>query len=165
MEYKTCSACHNTKNVCYFSVRKTSKDGYRNECKDCRNAAQRKRRVDNPEKARLIDNLSYVNNIESKKLQNKLYRENNRAKHRASRSRRKQQKLNATPSWANKFLVDTIFEKARRLELWLGGEFQVDHIVPIMSNYVCGLHCEQNLQILTKAENLSKGNRFWPDMW
>jgi len=29
---------------------------------------------------------------------------------------------------------------------------------------VCGLHCEQNMQILWNADNIRKGNRWWPDM-
>ena len=74
-------------------------------------------------------------------------------------------KRQATPKWADKFRVDLVYTKARRLEIWLGEEFHVDHIVPVLSEFVCGLHCEANLQILPKKENISKGNRFWPNMW
>jgi len=40
--------------------------------------------------------------------------------------------------------------------------FHVDHIYPLKSNYMCGLHVENNLQIISASENTKKGNRAWP---
>lgn len=34
-----------------------------------------------------------------------------------------------------------------------------------VSKKVCGLHCEANLRALPAVDNISKGNRHWPDMW
>lgn len=64
----------------------------------------------------------------------------------------------ATPKWENQSEINKYYIKARDLGM------EVDHIVPITSDIVCGLHCVANFQMLTREENASKGNRFWPDM-
>ena len=33
-------------------------------------------------------------------------------------------------------------------------------MIPLSSKKVCGLHCEHNLQLLTKGQNARKGNGF-----
>lgn len=40
--------------------------------------------------------------------------------------------------------------------------FEVDHIIPLQHKKVSGLHTPCNLQILTRAQNRSKGNRWTP---
>jgi len=42
--------------------------------------------------------------------------------------------------------------------------YDVDNIVPIKHKLVCGLHVEQNVQVIPSNINQSKGNRHWPDM-
>jgi 5-methylcytosine-specific restriction endonuclease McrA len=37
--------------------------------------------------------------------------------------------------------------------------FEVDHVIPLNGKDVCGLHTPTNLQVLTKTQNRSKGNK------
>lgn len=83
----------------------------------------------------------------------------NRATYTALQTKRKAQQKNAIPAWANLDVIQKLYKQAALLKK------TVDHIVPLQSSIVCGLHCESNLQLLTDKENSSKGNRFWPDMW
>jgi hypothetical protein len=70
----------------------------------------------------------------------------------------------ATPPWANRGAMLALHRRAKLLSEQTGTQHHVDHIVPILSPLVCGLHCEQNMCILPGPENTSKGNRHWPDM-
>jgi len=80
-----------------------------------------------------------------------------RAKYRASQKQ-------ATPSWANQDKINSFYKLAKIESEKQGIEIQVDHIVPLKSEIVCGLHCEANLQLLPKPDNVRKSNRTWPDM-
>lgn len=70
----------------------------------------------------------------------------------------------AQPIWADKAKMQDIYREAQRVSRITGMSYHVDHIVPLTSKLVCGLHNEFNLQILPGQDNLRKHNRYWPDM-
>ena len=76
-----------------------------------------------------------------------------------SRLRQKRCK-NAFVSWANKQLILEFYKKAKKLTKETGIMHEVDHIIPITNDFVCGLHNEFNLQILTRDKNRAKFNYF-----
>lgn len=66
----------------------------------------------------------------------------------------------ATPRWSNQNAVVAIYRERDRLAAETGIPHEVDHIVPIVSRVVCGLHCENNLRAIPMFENRSKSNKY-----
>lgn len=92
------------------------------------------------------------------------YRHNNRGKENAGTAWRRARMLEATPRWANPFFMEEAYRLAELRTKMLGFKWHVDHIVPLKSKKVCGLHTENNLQVIPGIENLRKSNTHWPDM-
>jgi len=68
----------------------------------------------------------------------------------------------AWPDWcANHSDFKKIYHEAKRLRK-MGKDVHVDHIVPICSPIVCGLHVPWNLEIIPAKTNMSKSNNMWP---
>ena len=73
---------------------------------------------------------------------------------------RRKKRDRSMPAWANKDAIKEIYLKAKLLSEETGIPHEVDHIIPSNHPMVCGLHVENNLQILTKSENRKKCNYF-----
>jgi hypothetical protein len=83
----------------------------------------------------------------------------NRAYGRALCAKWNAAKYNACPKWADMDAILAIYQEAHRITRATGIQYDVDHIVPLQGNGVCGLHVPWNLQILTRSENARKSNR------
>ena len=220
MPLKTCNKCNQQKSATYkfFAKRSDSKDGLRNECKECKksyNAQYYEENIDNihahnvkyydqnkekiavgsivyynknkikilsdkknyysknKDLIRLKQNMRYTEkkeeiskikaeyyykNRETVLEKRKLNRLSSPEKHKALLSKRRAAKKRAVPQWYESELIIKVYEKASEFG------WHVDHIVPLQSDIVCGLHCWHNLQILTPKLNMQKSNRYWPEM-
>lgn len=83
-----------------------------------------------------------------------------KANHSAYIVERRKKRDKSIPPWANKAAIRAIYIKARQLTIETGIKHEVDHIIPSNHELVCGLHVENNLQILTEYENIRKSNSF-----
>lgn len=139
---------------------------YRNKNADRRRANTRNWCAKNPEKKKKMDSEYRAANMDAEKVRSRAWRVKNRARKNFLEANRKARRMKATPKWANRFFISEIYDLAqRRTKCKSGGvSWHVDHIVPLKSKLVCGLHVEHNLRVIPGAENASKGNRHWPDM-
>lgn len=84
----------------------------------------------------------------------------NKGTRNAITARRFAAKLQATPAWADRLAIRAMYEAAAAATELFGVPVQVDHIVPLQSPTIRGLHVEYNLQLLTRRANQSKGNKY-----
>jgi 5-methylcytosine-specific restriction endonuclease McrA len=133
VEIKKCPGCVSIKYYDDFGIDNNDPYGRTNYCKECMS----------------IRNKTFYNNNKDK--YHKPYIEEHRSEYNARNAKRRSDKLLATPSWANLDLIKEIYANAEGMH--------VDHIIPLISDYVCGLHVENNLQYLTPEENSKKSNK------
>jgi transposase len=176
MTTKFCPKCEEIKPLDAFNGKKTKAYA----CRNCANAINRDRYRDgrdNPDsKYRHVYELHLSSakqwledNREQDREKSRKWRKENRAKRNEQAARRRANKINATPKWADeefdKFLVSEMYDLAKLRTKLTGIEWHVDHKVPLLSKSVCGLHCADNLEVTTAEYNMQKHNCFWPDMW
>lgn len=131
---------------CYSKWYKTTQKGIESE--------QRYLNSKKGKAANLKKTLKYQASDKGKKVLQKYYNSDkylNWSKNKCAK--RRASKFNATPSWADLEAIKNFYNNCPK-------GYEVDHIIPLKHDKVCGLHVLENLQYLTKSENSSKCNKF-----
>ena len=112
--------------------------------------------------AKLIDQVKAYRekNREVLRANNRQYHKEHPYVGRNATQRRRARLKQAIPIWADRVSIRAVYKKAADLERLTGRKFHVDHIVPLHSEFVCGLHVFENLRIVEPTENLQKSNKF-----
>lgn len=121
-------------------------------------------RLANLKRIRAVQRDYYERNSHAIRARATRWKKDNPAKAAVHRALRRAATKRAMPAWADAFAMEEAFDLARMRSALTGVPHSVDHIVPLRSSRVCGLHCEFNLRVIPAVLNASKGNRHWPDM-
>jgi len=167
---KRCSVCGEVKLRDEFNVHSTTSDGLSYRCIECGKAYLKTWREKNPDAFRewYSENKEaraqywkewYSANRERRAENYKIWASKNKHIVNALIAKRSAVKKRALAKWADLRAIRAIYEEAAWLTFVTGVRHEVDHIYPLQGKTMCGLHCEANLQILTKTQNLQKGNR------
>ena len=181
---KICCRCKEFKEFSFFYKAKKRFDGHQTMCKACdvevsalrhsnnpdKNEKAREYRAipENKERAKKYHAKLYKDNLETVRSRNLKWARENKETMNFLCAKRRAIKKKATPSCSEDewemFLVKEIYHLAVLRNNFTNFKWHVDHIVPLQSKIVCGLHCSANLQILEASENLSKHNTWWENM-
>lgn len=127
-------------------------------------AQLRERYQNNKEQMLAYQSVWSKENPEKRSAITRKWDKNNAPIKNAATARRRATKFQATPSWANEFIIAEAYSLAELRTKMLGFKWEVDHMVPLQSKIVCGLHVHTNIQVIPKIENIKKGNRVWENM-
>lgn len=159
VEYKTCTNCGKPlpATLEFYSPSKQTKDGFYGRCKICHNKRNVNYYKKNSEKINKRARKYYQNNAEvykTMKQNNREWRKNNLDKMSALAAKYRARKLNQTPNLTQEEedFIELIYKKSQEL----GKYWQVDHIIPLSKG---GLHCPDNLQIVTREYNQQKSDK------
>lgn len=138
----------------HWKYRDVRLEKQRRRYKETREEVNQERRARRPE---LKDSLN---------LANKLWRQANPELVKALDATKRANRRRGAVSW-DKELTDLVVLEAADLVAKrassLGGDWHIDHAIPLQGKNVCGLHVWNNLAVVPAAFNLSKGNKFGPE--
>ena len=170
-----CRACQEDKPLSDFFKNKTYTCGYDTRCKPCtktyyqahnkkpevrarRNERSKAWVEKNKEKSLAIKAKYREANREKMLAYGRQWSKDNRDKKNANWQRYRARKHQATPR--NDPAINYVYYAADVIKGVYGGRPDVDHIVPLKNDLVCGLHVAQNLQLMNPSANYSKGAKW-----
>ena len=155
--------------ICVSTYKKNHRESHKDELKE----KKRKWRTENKEKVRhyfakyRAKNREAIRSSQAKyQSKNKeqcarraaKWRQENHVKQLCYRWERIAKQKQRSPQWANNVQIKLVYEFSKKL----GNEYEVDHIYPIGGKLVSGLHVPENLLVVHRTKNRSKGNKM-PD--
>lgn len=158
---KTCSKCHETKELTEFKRAPSYSQGVTGVCKECykdyarANKASQKWAAKHRDQVKVNQDKYVANHPEAVKDSKRKWSMANKKSELAKCRKYQANKLNATPKW----LTDEQVEEIRQFYINCPEGYEVDHIIPLRGKNVCGLHVPSNLQYLTISENRKKSNK------
>lgn len=156
---KRCKTCGSVKPLDDFYADARLSDGRKSECKQCTQARVKAWGESNRDKTKKYKKAWSEKN-EAKHVElRKQWVASNRGKSLAINAKRRAKRLGAIPSWADLSRIESVYlEAGRRIDA--GEDVHVDHVVPLCSPVVCGLHVHENLRIVPANVNRSKSTSF-----
>lgn len=139
---------------CFREVGKLARRKYRATEKGLQNARAANRKC-------MAKILSTPEGVAKNRHSSLNWAQNNKDKVAAQTRRYRAAKKNRIPSWADRSAIDE-FYLAAQVRSENNEALSVDHIIPLCGRLVSGLHVQNNLQLLTRAENTRKNNKFDP---
>jgi len=158
---KQCRQCKVEKSLEDFYNSKKGKFGKEAKCKSCMDIIASEWRKNNLDVVNAGQKRRAVRYKTKRKEAQKIWRKENAAKLNAKNMLRYAAKKQATPVWSDIKKIERIYIFAKAKENLTGIKMHVDHIIPLQSNTVCGLHVENNLQLLSAVDNIRKGNKLY----
>lgn len=156
---KLCSKCGFMKELYRFGKDLRKKSGLTSECKICKNKLCKEWSLKNKERHAATRAAWREKHREYHKQYSRLWLQDNLGRHSERERLRSDIKKLATPMWLSKdqikYMKD-LYLNARILSKFFNERCEVDHIVPLQSKNVTGLHVPWNLQVVTKEYNQKK---------
>lgn len=164
MPIKQCCRCGIPKSVLEFNKAKRGLHGAHSICKECKKLYMKQYNESgklkiSKQKYKNTKNgaakiKAYIKSDKNKELQ-KQYRESpaGRVTCTAKLAKYRACKKQAFLPWAPEKELQSVYKNCPKA-------YEVDHIIPLQNDAVCGLHLPWNLQYLTKEQNAVKSNSF-----